>query len=52
MILLTLQATLSDINEVDHINFQTGKKKKKQFLFAEGSSGSFESLNRRNIQRK
>ena len=33
---------LSDINEVDRINFQTGSKKEKlKFSFAEDSSGSF-----------
>ena len=33
---------LNDINEVDHVNFQTGNKiEKLKFLFSEVSSGSF-----------
>ena len=33
---------LSHINEIDHINFQTGNKiEKLKFFFAEVSSGSF-----------
>ena len=44
---------LNDINETDHINFQTGDKiEKLKLLFAEVSSSSFESLNRGSIQRK
>ena len=33
---------LNDINEADHVNFQTGNKiQKLKFLFSEVSSGSF-----------
>ena len=33
---------LNDINELDHINFQTGNKiEKLKFFFSEVSSGSF-----------
>ena len=44
---------MNDINDADHISFQTGNKTEKlKLLFAEVSSSSFESLNRGNIQRK